>query len=589
MKADSPISEARPGRFATVAKYLGRYRWYLVVGALAVIGSNGLMLINPYLTKLIIDLLKNHAPMSQVGLLVLAMLGLAVASGVCRFTIRRTLIWMSRHLEYDLRSELVVHLLKLSPSFYDRTRVGDIMARATNDLEAVRMMIGPAVMHIANTIVVGIGALIMMAYLSPRLTLYALVPALFLPIVMNKVGNMIHRRFVKIQEHFSHMTAVVQENLSGVRVVRAYRQEEKENDNFDRLSQKYLALNLDLGKVHALFYPLFQLIATALMLVILYFGGRAVIGGDLELSTVVAFFLYLGMLTWPLIAIGWVVSLYQRGTVSLDRINSILNTEPEIRSTSDNLHTASLRGKLEFRRLTFAYDGKPVLRDIELVVEPGQTLGIVGLTGSGKTTLVSLLARLYQVERGQLFIDDVDINDWDTAALRRQIGFASQEPFLFSATIDENIRFGCDTADRPAVERMARLSALAKDVAEFPLGYDTMVGERGITLSGGQKQRAAIARAVMIDPAILILDDVTSSVDTETEHEINVRIHAHTSRLTTLIVSHRVSSVKDADLILFMENGQIVERGNHEHLITLGGRYADLYHSQVLAEELESL
>ncbi|MCX6835672.1 MAG: ABC transporter ATP-binding protein [candidate division Zixibacteria bacterium] len=589
MKADSPIAEAQPGRFATVAKYLGRYRWYLVVGALAVIGSNGLMLINPYLTKLIIDLLKNHAPMSQVGLLVLAMLGLAVASGVCRFTIRRTLIWMSRHLEYDLRSELVVHLLKLSPSFYDRTRVGDIMARATNDLEAVRMMIGPAVMHIANTIVVGVGALIMMAYLSPRLTLYALVPALFLPIVMNRVGNMIHRRFVKIQEHFSHMTAVVQENLAGVRVVRAYRQEEKENDNFDKLSQKYLTLNLDLGKVHALFYPLFQLIATALMLVILYFGGRAVIGGDLELSTVVAFFLYLGMLTWPLIAIGWVVSLYQRGTVSLDRINSILNTEPEIRSTGDKLHTAHLRGKLEFRHLTFAYDGKPVLRDIELMVEPGQTLGIVGLTGSGKTTLVSLLARLYQVERGQLFIDDVDINDWDTAALRQQIGFASQEPFLFSATIDENIRFGCDTADRPAVERMAQLSALAKDVTEFPLGYDTMVGERGITLSGGQKQRAAIARAVMIEPAILILDDVTSSVDTETEHEINVRIHAHTSRLTTLIVSHRVSSVKDADLILFMENGQIVERGNHEHLITLGGRYADLYHSQVLAEELESL
>jgi len=583
------MAEAHRGRFATVTKYLRRYRWYLVFGALAVIGSNGLMLVNPYLTKLIIDLLKNRAPMSEVGLLVLAMLGLAVASGVCRFVIRRTLIWMSRHLEYDLRGELVAHLLKLSPSFYDRTRVGDIMARATNDLEAVRMMIGPAVMHIANTIVVGVGALIMMAYLSPRLTLYALVPALFLPVVMNKVGNMIHRRFVKIQEHFSHMTAVVQENLAGVRVVRAYRQEEQEDENFDRLSQKYLALNLDLGRLHALFYPLFQLIATGLMLVVLYFGGRAVIGGELELSTVVAFFLYLGMLTWPLVAIGWVVSLYQRGTVSLDRINNILNTELEISPADGKHHAAQPRGKVEFRRLTFAYDDKPVLRDIDLVVEPGQTLGIVGLTGSGKTTLVSLLARLYQVERGQLFIDDVDINDWDLAALRQQIGFASQEPFLFSATIDENIRFGRDTSDRPAVERMAQLSALAKDVAEFPLGYDTMVGERGITLSGGQKQRTAIARAVMIDPAILILDDVTSSVDTETEHEINVRIHAHTSQLTTLVVSHRVSSVKDADLIVYMENGRIVERGNHEHLMTLGGRYADLYHSQVLAEELESL
>jgi ATP-binding cassette subfamily B multidrug efflux pump len=589
VKIHSSIVDTNRSRFATVTKYLGRYRWYMVIGALAVVGSNGLMLINPYLTKLIIDLLKNQAPMSKVGLLVLAMLGLAVASGVFRFTIRRTLIWMSRHLEYDLRGEFVAHLLKLSPSFYDRTRVGDIMARATNDLEAVRMMIGPAVMHIANTLVVGIGALIMMAYLSPRLTLYALVPALFLPVVMNKVGNMIHRRFVKIQEHFSQITAVVQENLAGVRVVRAYRQEEKENDNFDKLSHKYLALNLDLGRLHALFYPLFQLIATGLMLVVLYFGGRAVISGELELSTIVAFFLYLGMLTWPLIAIGWVVSLYQRGTASLDRINSILNTEPEISLAKGGHCATQPRGKVEFRRLTFAYDGKPVLRDIDLVVKPGETLGIVGLTGSGKTTLVSLLARLYQVERGQLFIDDVDINDWDPAALRRQIGFASQEPFLFSASIDENIRFGRDTADRLAVERMAQLSALAKDVVEFPLGYDTMVGERGITLSGGQKQRTAIARAVMIDPAILILDDVTSSVDTETEHEINVRIRAHTSRLTTLVVSHRVSSVKDADLIVFLENGRIVERGNHEHLMALGGRYADLYHSQVLAEELESL
>ena len=553
------------------------------------VGTNGLMLATPYLTKLIIDRLKNHAPMSEVGWLTLGMLGLAIASGICRFAVRRTLIWMSRHLEYDLRGELVAHLLKLSPSFYDQNRVGDIMARATNDLEAVRMMIGPALMHIANTIVVGVGALSMMVYLSPELTLYALVPALFFPYLMNKVGNLIHRKFVKIQEHFAHMTAFVQENLAGVRVIRAFRQEGKENDHFNELSRKYLALNLDLGRLHALFYPLFQLIATGLMLVVLYFGGRAVIIGELELSTVVAFFLYLGMLTWPLIAIGWVVSLYQRGTVSLDRINSILNTEPEISNTGDNLRKAPVHGKIEFRHLTFAYDGKPVLKDIDLVIEPGQTLGIVGLTGSGKTTLVSLTARLYPVDRGQLLIDDVDINDWDLSTLRRQIGFASQEPFLFSATVDENISFGLDRCDRTAVEQIAHLSALAKDVDEFPLGYDTMVGERGITLSGGQKQRTAIARAVMIDPAILILDDVTSSVDTETEHEINVRIHAHTSRLTTLIVSHRVSSVKDADQIIFMENGRIVERGNHEHLMALGGRYADLYHSQVLAEELENL
>lgn len=582
-------AKSRASRFTTITKYLGRYRWYLVIGVMAIIGANGLMLVTPYLTKLVFDKLQAQAPMSDVGLLVLAMIGLAVASGICRFTIRRTIIWMSRHLEYNIRGELIAHLLKLSPKFYDQTRTGDIMARTTNDLEAVRMMIGPAVMHIANTVVVAAGALTMMVLLSPELTLYALLPALFFPISMNKLGNMIHRRFVKIQEHFAHMTADCQENLAGVRVVKAYRQENSEIDNFAGLSRQYLKLNLDLGRLHATFYPLFQLIGTSLMVVVLYFGGRGVIRGEIELGTIVAFFLYLGMLTWPLIAIGWVVSLYQRGTVSLDRINRILHTEPEIRREAKGARTSSLEGKVEFRNLTFAYDDTPVLRDINLTVEPGQTLGIVGLTGSGKTTLVALLARLYQVDRGQLYIDDVDINDWDVDALRRQIGFAAQEPFLFSATVADNIRFGREDAPADRVEQMARLAALAKDIDEFPARYETMVGERGITLSGGQKQRTAIARAIMIDPAILILDDATSSVDTETEHEINLRLQAHARRLTTLIVSHRVSSVKDANLIIFLEDGRIIERGNHEHLMTLSGRYADLYHSQVLAEELESL
>jgi len=574
-------------RFSTVTKYLGRYRWYLVVGVVAVIGANGLMLVPPYLTKLIFDRLETGSSMSEVGLLVLAMIGLAIASGICRFTIRRTIIWMSRHLEYNIRGELIAHLLKLSPSFYDRNRTGDIMARATNDLEAVRMMVGPAVMHIANTLVVATGALTMMAMLSPRLTLYALIPALVFPISMNKLGNMIHKRFLKIQEHFAHLTAVCQENLSGVRVVKAYRQEDHEIENFAGLSEHYFKLNMSLGRLHASFYPLFQLVATSLMMVVLYVGGRDVIRGEIELGTVVAFFLYLGMLTWPLIAIGWVVSLYQRGTVSLDRINQILHTTSDI--PSGRAAPESVRGKVEFRNLSFAYDEIPVLNDLSLTVEPGQTLGIVGLTGSGKTTLVALLARLYPVARDQLFVDDIDINDWDVNALRRQIGFAAQEPFLFSATVADNIRFGRDEASNDEVARVAQIAALAKDVDEFPDRYETMVGERGITLSGGQKQRAAIARAVMIDPTILILDDATSSVDTETEDEINQRINAHAERLTTFIVSHRVSSVKDADRIIFLEDGRIVEQGNHEALMSLGRRYADLYRAQVLAEQLERL
>lgn len=576
-------------RFHSITKYLSQYKLYLTLGFLSIVFTDALMLINPYLTKVVIDKLEMSAPMNQVGLLVLAMIALAIVAGVFRFMTRRTIIWMSRHIEYHLRGELVDHLLKLAPSYYDRNRTGDIMARATNDLEAVRMMIGPAVMHVSNTIVIGAGAVAMMIWLSPKLTMYALLPAVVMPITTNWLGNLIHRKFLKIQEHFSHMTAAVQENLAGVRVVRAYRQEENEIDDFDGMSMHYLRLNVDLGRYQAFFYPLFQFIATALMLILLFLGGREVIQGKTELSTVVAFFLYLGMLTWPLIAIGWVVSLYQRGMVSLERINKILSTEPERGHPEGEPYRGQLRGKVEFRNLSFGYDDRPVLKNIELTIEPGQTLGIVGLTGSGKTTLASLPVRLYQVERGQLFIDDRDINDWDVPTLRRQIGFAAQEPFLFSATVADNIRFGREDAQSELVEETARLAALAKDVDDFTAGYETMVGERGITLSGGQKQRAAIARAAMLEPAMLILDDATSSVDTETEHEINVRIKARTEQLTTFIVSHRVSSVKDADLIIYLHDGEIVERGNHEHLVALGGRYAELYQAQVLAEELESL
>ncbi len=581
--------EKRPKRFSTVTKYFRQNKWYLFAGSIAVLLANGLLLVNPYITKIVFDRLENNGSMSEIGLLVLAMIGLAIAAGIFRFIMRRTIIWASRRLEYDLRGELMAHLLKLSPSFYDKNRTGDIMARATNDLEAVRMMVGPAIMHIANTVVVGTGAVAMMFILSPRLTLYALGPALLLPVIMHRLGNSIHKKFTRIQEHFSHMTAVAQENLAGVRVVKAYQQEKNEADNFASLSQEYLRQNVALGKLHAMFFPFIQFVAGGLALIILYFGGREVINGDIELSTIVAFFLYLSILTWPLLAIGWTVSLYQRGTASLDRINNILFTEPEIKNETEQPHRGEMKGKIEFRKLTFGYDDRLVLEDISLTIKPGQTLGIVGMTASGKSTLVSFLSRLYSVRRGQLFIDDVDINDWDLATLRRQIGFAAQEPFLFSATVANNICFGSDKGGLELIREVADTAALAKDIEEFPAQYETMVGERGITLSGGQKQRTAIARAVLINPAILVLDDATSSVDTETEYEINERIHARTRQLTTLIVSHRISSVKDADIIIYLENGKIAERGNHEQLVAQGGHYADLYQSQLLAEEIESL
>jgi ATP-binding cassette subfamily B multidrug efflux pump len=576
-------------RFSTVTKYLKKYRRYLVVGGVAVILTNVLMLAIPYITKLIIDLLERHGSSREILRYVLISVGLAILSGVFRFLMRRTIIWASRCIEYDLRGELFAHLLKLSPSYYHETRTGDIMARATNDLEAVRMMIGPGIMQMSNTVVTLIIAVSFMVYLSPKLTLYAFTPMIVFPVAVNRLGNLVHKRFVRIQEHFAALTAAAQENIAGIRVVKAYRQEQAEVENFHGLSRKYIALNMDLARLYGLFFPLIMFLASALNLAVLYFGGLDVMGGRIPFGTLVAFFAYLSMLFWPVFAVGWVISLYQRGTASLDRINRILFTEPKVQNGAGRLHDRSMRGKIEFKNLRFKYNGRYVLDGITLTIAPGQTVGLVGMTGSGKTTLVSLLPRLYPVERGQILIDDVDVNDWDLTALRHRIGFATQEPFLFSETIAENIRFGRANAGQDHVQTASLTAALSKDIATFPNGYDTIVGERGITLSGGQKQRSAIARALLIDPAILILDDATSSVDTETEDEINERIKAVLRGRTAIIISHRVSSVKEADVILYLQDGRIVEQGSHEKLIALDGRYAELYRSQLLAMELEKL
>ena len=589
MKTDSQDNSGSENRFTTIIKYLKKYRWYLVSGGIAVFLANVLMLIIPALTGKIIDGLQGNAPLTDIRDLVILSILLAVFSGVFRFGTRRTIVWMSRYLEYDLREEIFSHLLKQSSSFYHRNRTGDIMARLTNDLEAVRQMSGPAIMYSINAVVNLIIGFSFMFYFSPKLTIIAIVPLIVMPLAVNKIGNIFHERHSVIQKHFALLTSTAQENIAGIRIVKAFQQEELEVNHFGTISQKYIKLNMDLAKIQGLFIPLMRLVAAVSYLVVFYFGGMAVIDGSLTLGTVIAFFGYLSIMHWPVIAVGWVVSLYQRGKASLDRINKILRTSPEIKNKKDGLKKERIKGKIEFRNLSFSYNSQKILDGLNLTINPGQSLGLIGLTGSGKTTIVNLISHLNAVPEGRLFIDDLDINQWDLKALRSQIGFATQEPFLFSDTIEENIKFGRFDVELKAVYDASDISDLTKDINMFPDKFETIIGERGITLSGGQKQRTAIARAIIIDPSILILDDATSSVDTETENEIQQRIKTVLDGRTSIIISHRVSSIKDADIIAYLEKGKILEQGRHEELIKLNGRYAGLYHSQLLENELENL
>ena len=582
-------SGSSKSRFATVSKYLKDYKKYLVLGGLCIVLSTGISMLIPLIIKIILDFIEQSAsPSVLLEYIVLSVL-LAVVAGFFSFFTRRTIIWMSRKVEYRLRAELFSHLLKLTPSFYHNNRTGELMARATNDLEAVRMMVGPGIMHMSNTIVTLLVALPLMIFLSPKLTLYAAVPILFLPPIISKISNLVYKRSIRIQEEFATLTATAQENFAGVRVVRAYGQEDAEIKNFQKMSDTYVGVNMDMAKVQAVFMPLITAIAAILNLVILYFGGLEVMSGKISLGTLVAFFTYLSMMLWPIIAMGWVISLYQRGVASLERIDAVLRTRPDVENNSQNGHSQPMTGKIEFRDLDFAYNGKKVLEGINLTIKPGETVGLVGPTGSGKTTLISLLPRLFPTERGRIFIDDVDINDWDLKQLRKQIGVATQEPFLFSDDVRSNIAFGSDDIIESKVLSASRTAALDKDVDNFPRGYSTIIGERGITLSGGQKQRTAIARAILVEPKILILDDATSSVDTETEDEINHRIKDVLKGRTAIIISHRVSSVKDADTIVYLKEGRIAEKGSHDELLEADGYYAELYRRQLLEHELEVL
>ena len=582
--------------FRRLVPYALRYRRPFLAGLACVFAATAIQLLGPWVLKHAIDDLNTGVTYGKLRLYAALVLGIAVAGGTFRFLMRKIIVGISRHVEYDLRNDFFAHLQKLPVAYYHATRTGDLMSRATNDLGAVRMMIGPAVMYAANTIVLAIVALAMMLSIDRWLTLIALIPLPFVSVSVKTFGTAIHRRFERIQAQLSEVSAVVQEALSGVRVIRAYRQEAAEIERFRASNQEYFDRNRRLIRLQGFFYPSLSLFLGLGALLVLWLGSREVIHQRISLGEFVAFNAYLMMLSWPMIAFGWVTNMIQRGMASWKRLLEVMDTVPAISdadATPEAGPAGGLKGAIEFRNLTFAYDDRPVLEGISAAIAPGETVAIVGATGSGKSTLINLLPRLHDPPPGTVFIDGVDVRALPLSVLRQAIGFVPQEAFLFSDSLAANVAFGALDADGrdpdPArVEWASGIARLDKDVGAFPDGYDTVIGERGITLSGGQKQRAALARALMKDPKILILDDALSAVDTYTEEEILGRLRGVMRERTALIVSHRISTVRGADQILVLDHGRIAERGTHDELVVLDGLYAELYRRQLLEEELEA-
>jgi len=592
--------------------YVLRYRRDFLQGLACVIVTRGVAVTGPWVLGYAIDDLKTGVTRAKLVEYGAVLLSIGIVSGVFLFLQRRILTGTSRQIEYDRRNEFFAHLQTLPLDFFQTRRTGDLMSRATNDLNAVRMMIGPAIMYSTSTLLTLVVALTLMISIDARLTLLALIPLPFVSISVKYFGSAIHRRFEQIQAQLSELSAVVQEALSGVRVVRAYRQEGHELERFRAANEEYLRRNRRLITLQGLFFPSMSFLLGLGALITLWIGSRDVINGRITVGQFVAFNSYLTMLSWPVIAFGWVTNMLQRGMASWKRMLEVLDTVAEIRDAepvpeqrtqrplrpgpSAPLAPSILRGEIEFRDLVFSYGTTRVLDHISVTVPAGQTVALVGVTGSGKSTLISLLARLHEPPRGTVFLDGIDVRDIPLSVLRQAIGFVPQEPFLFSDTVADNVAFGLDAiigaggdggAERFArIEHAAAVARLDKDVADFPKGYETMVGERGITLSGGQKQRTALARAIVIDPTILILDDALSAVDTYTEEEILSGLRDVMRRRTSVIVSHRISTVRHADQILVLDQGRIAERGTHAELIRQNGLYSALDKKQLLEEEL---
>jgi len=584
--------------FRRLLPFVLRYRREFLLGLVCVVLSSTFQLLAPWVLRFAIDDLTLGVTRQKLITYAALILGVACVRAVFQFLMRRIIIGASREIEYDIRNAFFTRLQQMPLGYYQARRTGDLMSRATNDLNAVRMMIGPAVMYSASTILVFAVAIILMISIDARLTLIALVPLPMVSISVKYFGSAIHKRFEAIQAQLADLSAVVQEALSGVRVVRAYNQEHHEIARFSAANDEYIRRNRVLIRLQGMFYPSMTLFLGFGALLVIWVGSREVIRGRITLGDFVAFNSYLVMLSWPMIAFGWVTNMLQRGMASWKRMLEVMDAVPDISdaSVTERGRTVPLTGAIEIRHLTFTYPGTehPVLDDVSIRIERGQTVAFVGATGSGKSTLISLLPRLHEPPQGTVFMDGVDVREIPLERLRGAIGLVPQEPFLFSDTVAENIAFGVghrktpnstDSADT-RLQEIAAIARLDKDIESFPKGYETAVGERGITLSGGQKQRTALARALMVDPKVLILDDALSAVDTYTEEEILTRLKGVMRQRTSIIVAHRISTVRDADQIVVLDHGRIAERGDHDALVARDGLYASLYKRQLLEEEL---